>query len=29
MARKINFEKVQASLDVVCPKCRKVIHPPR
>jgi hypothetical protein len=27
MTRKINLEKVQASLDVVCPKCGKAISP--
>jgi predicted RNA-binding Zn-ribbon protein involved in translation (DUF1610 family) len=27
VARKINLEKVQASLDTVCPKCGKVISP--
>jgi predicted RNA-binding Zn-ribbon protein involved in translation (DUF1610 family) len=26
-ARKINLEKVRASLDAVCPKCGKVIPP--
>ena len=26
-SRKVNREKVQASLDVVCPKCGKVITP--
>jgi hypothetical protein len=27
MTRKINLEKVRASLDAVCPTCRKVISP--
>jgi ribosomal protein S27AE len=27
-SRKVNLEKVQASLDKVCPKCGKVISPP-
>ena len=27
MTRKINLAKVQASLDVICPKCGKVITP--
>jgi predicted RNA-binding Zn-ribbon protein involved in translation (DUF1610 family) len=26
-ARKINLEKVRASLDAVCPKCGKLISP--
>jgi ribosomal protein L37AE/L43A len=26
-SRKINLEKVRASLDVVCPKCGRVIPP--
>jgi hypothetical protein len=26
-SRKINLEKVRASLDAVCPKCRTVIPP--
>jgi ribosomal protein L37AE/L43A len=26
-ARKINLEKVRASLDAVCPKCGKLIAP--
>jgi predicted RNA-binding Zn-ribbon protein involved in translation (DUF1610 family) len=25
--KKINLEKVQASLDTICPKCEKVITP--
>jgi predicted RNA-binding Zn-ribbon protein involved in translation (DUF1610 family) len=27
MSRKVNLEKVQASLDAVCPKCGKAISP--
>jgi predicted RNA-binding Zn-ribbon protein involved in translation (DUF1610 family) len=27
VARKVNLEKVQASLDAVCPKCGKAISP--
>jgi ribosomal protein L37AE/L43A len=27
MARKVNLEKVQASLDKLCPKCGKLISP--
>jgi hypothetical protein len=26
-SRKINLEKVRASLDAVCPKCEKIIPP--
>jgi uncharacterized CHY-type Zn-finger protein len=26
-ARRINLERVQASLDVICPKCEKAISP--
>ena len=28
-SRKVNLEKVQASLDAVCPKCGRMIPPPR
>ena len=27
MTRKVNLEKVQASLDAACPKCGKAISP--
>jgi len=28
-SRKVNLEKVQASLDAVCPSAGKPLHPPR